>query len=606
MIVIGCWSLHLTMSVDGLRDDLQRRVRILGAIQGLQLASTKVERAALDQELLGEWERAITAFRIAASETGDQGDVAWKELVTATLGSIEWIEQIRMVPGGDVAADAAAHVRLRTTTDMLSTAIRADNAVISASLTRRFDDLRFQVLWSLAMVVSILGLMVLMRLRAIRLERLRMALQAARDELEDRVKERTADLSRANDDLTREALERMRAQEESERLYQRLVQAQRFEAVGRLAGGVAHAFNNLLTAIRGSNELIAASVDPDSPLHRHAENSVHATERAEAVTRQLLALGQSQTCRPHPMDLPASIQAMQDVLGRLLGEDIHLSLTLDVESVLVMADPAQVEQMIVNLVVRARDTVFPRGTIEVGVSVLDLDADAAAGINEAVPGSYAVLRVRDSGPGVDAARAERLFEPFLDTRDLARDTSLGVAAVYGLAIQNGGWVRVESVPENWTCIQVGLPITTEVMADADTASDGAAGISVDVGRILLVEDEPHVRRFVESVLSASGYEVLVASGMTEAVDVFERHAGLVDLLFSDVLLADGDGLELATRLRMKHPSLGILLSSGYLDHESRWPRIRDENFAFLPKPYALKTLVETVRTAMRDRPVGRG
>ena len=383
---------------------------------------------------------------------------------------------------------------------------------------------------------------------------------------------------------------------EQRRLEAQLRQAQKMEAVGRLAGGIAHDFNNLLTAILGSAQLALREVEPTHTVREDLEEIRRAGLRAADLTRQLLAYSRRQVVAPKVIDLNEAVRNLDSMLRRLIREDIELVLTLSPAPLAVRSDPGQIEQVVLNLVVNARDAMPQGGRISVLAEPVVLDPHQPDNSPPAPPGPYVHLAVSDTGSGLTPEARAHLFEPFFTTKELGKGTGLGLATVYGIVKQNGGFIYVDSELGQGTTVRVYLPpasgpIPTE--ASAGTAAPGGGSET-----ILLVEDEAAVRQFARRALEASGYAVLVAPDGIEAMAAAERHPGPIHLLLTDVVMPGMAGPELARRLSAQRPSLRVLYCSGYTDDATVLEGVREAGTAFLQKPFAPEDLIRKIRDVL--------
>jgi PAS domain S-box-containing protein len=358
---------------------------------------------------------------------------------------------------------------------------------------------------------------------------------------------------------------------ERRRLEEDLRQAQKMESVGKLAGGIAHDFNNLLTAIIGYAALAEAEQTPGTHLHEWIEQIRRSGEQAAMLTSQLLAFGRRQTLRPVNLDLNAVVDDIQKMLRRLIGERIELVAQLAPDLARVRADRSQVEQVIVNLVVNARDAMPRGGRVTVHTHNVTIDARNGAAVQSLPPGSYAALTVEDTGEGIAPEIHERIFEPFFTTKPVGRGTGLGLATVYGIVKQSGGDIQVQSAPARGARFTVLLPTSSAAEA-ADTpdrarASGSAPAPSANGATVLIVEDDEVVRAFAAQVLRDAGSVVFEAENAAEALAIAARESKPLDLLLSDVVLPGIDGADLAARLRALRPGLRVLFMSGYTPEE---------------------------------------
>jgi signal transduction histidine kinase/ActR/RegA family two-component response regulator len=389
--------------------------------------------------------------------------------------------------------------------------------------------------------------------------------------LELKVSERTRDLAAANDRLTAEIAEREIAEA-------RLVQAQKMEAIGQLTGGVAHDFNNLLTAVVGSLELLLRRTD-DEKLRRLAGNALQAAERGARLTAQLLAFSRRQRLTPAPLDVNRIIAGMGDLLARSIGPQVEVATRLEEGLSRALADPTQLEVMILNLAINARDAMPGGGRLLIATRNLDRVPEALAA--DLAPGRYVAICVTDTGIGMAPEILQHVFEPFFTTKPLGKGTGLGLAQLYGFARQSGGTVRVESEEGRGTSVTVYLPATE---ADAEPARIvPAEGLRRRRGRILLVDDDEDVRSVAAAMVAELGYEVTTAGGGEEALRMLE--GGRFDLMVTDVAMPGMNGVELGQRARMLVPDLPVLFASGYADVQTFGAELSDETV--LRKPFRI-------------------
>ena len=384
---------------------------------------------------------------------------------------------------------------------------------------------------------------------------------------------------------------------ERKQLEEQFHQAQKMEAVGRLAGGVAHDFNNLLTAILGSADLVLESLKPAAAEREEVEEIRKAALRAADLTRQLLAFSRQQVVAPTVLNPNTVVADMDKLLRRLLGEDVALRTVLAPDLATVKADPSQLEQVLLNLAVNARDAMPNGGKLTIETQNVELDQEYVRGHLAAQPGSYVMLAVSDTGVGMDAATQARIFEPFFTTKERGKGTGLGLATVYGIVKQSGGWIWVYSEPGQGTTFKVYLPRVTEPAAPA--APSPARPVSVRGSEtILVVEDEEVIRNLVRKVLKANGYTVLVAGTGSDAERVAGAHAGPIHLLMTDVVLPGLNGREVARRLVAQRAGIRVLFLSGYTDDAIVHHGVLDPGVAFLQKPFSPAVLGRKVREVL--------
>jgi two-component system cell cycle sensor histidine kinase/response regulator CckA len=372
-------------------------------------------------------------------------------------------------------------------------------------------------------------------------------------------------------------------------------QAQKMEAVGQLAGGVAHDFNNLLTAILGYAALVIETLGPQDPRRDDMDEVVKAGQRAAVLTKQLLAFSRKQVLQPSVVNLNALVADMRQMLGRLIGEHVQFVPILDPESGAVRADRGQLEQVLMNLVLNARDAMPSGGRLAVETSNVDVDEAFAKGAG-IQPGQYVMLAVSDNGMGMDAEIKQRLFEPFFTTKGAGKGTGLGLATVYGIVKQSGGHITVSSEPGQGATLKVLLPRTEEVDVPSPIAPYLPAAIGTET--VLIVEDEQGVRLLMRTMLERAGYRVFDAANPEQAVDIFEKDASFVNLLVTDVIMPGSSGPQLFERLVRKRPALRVLYVSGYTDDTIAHQGQLAPGIEFLQKPFTAEALYRRVRSVI--------
>jgi two-component system, cell cycle sensor histidine kinase and response regulator CckA len=380
-------------------------------------------------------------------------------------------------------------------------------------------------------------------------------------------------------------------------LQAQLLQAQKMEAIGRLAGGVAHDFNNLLTVMTGYSEQLIDRLEARDPLRRKAEAIRSAAQRAAALTQQLLAFSRRQMQQPRIVNLNEAVGRMNRLLGRLIGEDIELVTELAPGPTCVRADPLHLEQVLMNLAVNARDAMPRGGVLTLETSEVTFDGGHPAEHPQMPPGDYAMLTVRDTGCGMDAETRKRLFEPFFTTKEQGKGTGLGLSTVYGIVKQNGGYIWVESEPGSGSTFRIYLPLVGEAV---DAAAVPAADPKVPGGSetLLVVEDDDDVRRLLKDELQHFGYTVLDASNGGEALLFCERYPGVIHALVTDVVMPHMDGYEVAERLRAVRPAMRTLYISGYSDQAAARQSRGGPGDAFLAKPFTPDVLAGRIRDVL--------
>jgi PAS domain S-box-containing protein len=398
--------------------------------------------------------------------------------------------------------------------------------------------------------------------------------------------------------------DRRQADEERERLQTQLGQAQQMEAIGRLAGGVAHDFNNMLGAILGYTELALGRVDPADDLRADLEEIHKAASRSAELTRQLLAFARRETTAPRVIDLNAAIAGQLNLLGRLIGEDISLEWVPTIGPCQVNIDPSQVDRILANLSVNARDAIERDGRIVIRTTQAVVDAAERALHPERTPGAYVVLEVADNGRGMDPQTLPSIFEPFFTTKGVGQGTGLGLAMVHGMVTGAGGFITVATVPGRGTTFRVHLPsceaLTEEVDHEVDERAPAPGGAT-----ILVVEDEPALLGLVNRILLHLGYTVVMAASPAQAITELDAHPRDIDLLLTDVVLPGMSGPDLADRLRRSHPGLRCVFMSGYPADHMAHTRIRDGEAGFIEKPFSVQALATGIRAAL-EGPNGTG
>lgn len=391
--------------------------------------------------------------------------------------------------------------------------------------------------------------------------------------------------------------EQKKAEEDKARLEAQLQQAQKMESVGRLAGGVAHDFNNMLGVILGHTELALMQVDPLQPLHNNLSEIRKAANRSADLTRQLLAFARKQTISPKILDLNETVSGMLKMLRRLIGEDIHLNWQPEEDVWPVKMDPSQIDQILVNLCVNARDAISGVGkmTIETGNVILDESYGAThAGF---IPGEYVKISVSDNGCGMDRETMSHIFEPFFTTKGINKGTGLGLATVYGAVKQNNGYINVYSEPDQGSTFTICLP--RHLGKDEQLKKKGSTDAPLR-GRetILLVEDEPSILEVTKMILEMQGYSVMTASTPGEAIDLARKHAGEIHLLLTDVVMPEMNGRDLARNLLSLYPDIKRLFMSGYTANVIAHHGVLDEGVHFIQKPFSTKDLAAKIREAL--------
>jgi PAS domain S-box-containing protein len=383
-------------------------------------------------------------------------------------------------------------------------------------------------------------------------------------------------------------------------LEEQLLQAQKLEAVGQLAGGVAHDFNNIMGVILGYAGLVREGLGADNPTRPMVENIENAARRGAGVTRQLLALSRKQVMRPRVLELNDLIAELSKILGRLIGENIALELHLTPDVARIQADPGQIEQVIMNLVVNARDAMPKGGKLTIVTANVFLDTDYQKTHPAVIPGKYAMFSVADTGTGMDERTLSHIFEPFYTTKEPGEGTGLGLAIVYGIVEQSGGHISVFSEPGQGTHFKIYLP-AVDRPKDVEAVPASAPEPAQASGTILVVEDEPGLADLTRTILAMDGYSVLLAGNGEDALGLVSSHADAIQLVLTDIVLPGPmNGVDLASGLRSLRPETKVVYMSGYSDVLNTQPHPAGEPVILLEKPFSPETLRKTVRELMAE------
>ena len=401
--------------------------------------------------------------------------------------------------------------------------------------------------------------------------------------------------------LNQDVTGRKRAEQEKAKLEAQLIQAQKMETIGRLAGGVAHDFNNLLTIINGYSGLSLSELDQNDPLYASLEEIKKAGERAAALTQQLLAFSRKQVLAPRLLSVDGIIQEMQKMLARLVGEDVEVGLELNAAAAAVRADRSQLQQVLMNLVVNARDAMPTGGRLTIATRSVD---GAAAIVGAASSAGWVLISVQDTGIGMDAKTLSHLFEPFFTTKKVGEGTGLGLSTVHGIIAQSGGCIEVDSALGEGTIFRIYLPLAAEFAGCA--AAAGAESVPGGKETVLVVEDQETVRRYASAVLKRYGYRVFQVPSAGQALAICEREGERIDLVVTDVVMPNVSGRELAERLNKLRPGIKVLYMSGYTGDVVLRHGVREEDTPLLHKPFTPEDLARKVRevlgaTRPRDR-----
>lgn len=404
-------------------------------------------------------------------------------------------------------------------------------------------------------------------------------------------------LSTLFEEFNKMSLRLGQAEKHREKIENQLRQAQRLEAIGRLAGGVAHDYNNMTNVIIGFAELALESLDKDDPIYVNLQEIHAAARRSAEITRQLLAYARCQPIAPKVLDLNQTVDSMLSMLKRLIGEDIELTWYPGPSIWPVKIDPSQIDQILANLCVNARDAISDVGRVVIETANIKLDEAYCADHQGFVPGEFVRLSVSDDGMGMDTATMDKIFEPFFSTKKIGQGTGLGLSTVYGIVKQNGGFINVYSEPEIGTTFKIYLARTTgatiEISAESTTKTPLGRGET-----LLLVEDEKAVLRLMQKILEQMGFRVLTANTPGKAITLAEQHPQGIDLLVTDVVMPEMNGRDLANRLHTLIPGIRVLFMSGYTPNIVINRGILDEDVCVIQKPFSRKELAAKVKEAL--------
>lgn len=388
------------------------------------------------------------------------------------------------------------------------------------------------------------------------------------------------------------------AEEEKAKIQAQLQQSQKMEAIGKLASGIAHDFNNLLTVISSYCGLATMS-DSLEIIHGYLEEIGASADRAKNLTRQLLLFSSSQPIDMNSLDLNGAITGMLNMLSRFISENIELKTELAADLSPVYADRGSIEQLVMNIVINARDAMPNGGNILIRTENAATAPGQPGGSRGRDAGKFVCLTIEDGGAGMTKEVLERIFEPFFTTKRIGEGIGLGLAVVESIIKQHKGWLDVASEPGHGSIFKVYLPVSTEALETAlpEVFLEAPKGKGE---RILMIEDEKHLRKSLEMVLAMNGYSVFAAGNAHEAIEIFEKEKGNFEMVFSDIILQDRNGIELVQKLLIKKPGLRVLFTSGYMDVESQWSVIREKGFKFLQKPYEISEILRMIRVCLNS------
>ncbi len=401
--------------------------------------------------------------------------------------------------------------------------------------------------------------------------------------------------------FTMDITPRKKAETEREKMQAQLTQAQKMESVGRLAGGVAHDFNNMLTIILGYTQMAMKKIPPSDPLQHHLDHIHTAARKSTDITRQLLAFARRQAIDPRVLDFNQTIEHMFKMLRRLIGEDVTLSWLPGSGLWPVRADPTQIDQILANLCVNARDAVSGNGKIIMETGNVTFD-QAYCNIHPGfVPGDFVLLAVSDTGHGMDKATMDRIFEPFFTTRDIGQGTGLGLATVYGIVKQNDGFINVYSEKGAGTTIKIYLPRHQGVVESPEEKVDDGIPQGRSDETILIVEDDRDILMLTKEILEISGYSVLTASSPSHALKLAQENAGKIQLLLTDVIMPEMNGRDLADRIVNYCPGLKVLFMSGYTTNVIVHQGILETGVEFIQKPFGNNELHNRIQKMLSEK-----
>jgi signal transduction histidine kinase/CheY-like chemotaxis protein len=423
------------------------------------------------------------------------------------------------------------------------------------------------------------------------------ALSLKNENLEDVIRLKSMELGKAEaliGKLQEEIQKRKWLEEENVKIQDHLIQSQKVEAIGVVAGGIAHDFNNLLTAVLGVSTLALKETKPENPLYSDLQQIHNAARRAADLTRQLLLFSREHPMKFSALNLNSIIQGLRAMLHSLIAEDISLDFRLDPSILPVFGDKGTVEQVILNLVVNGRDALPKGGHITVQTENVTFDGYPGSRPGDHASGPYVCLKISDDGIGMPEEVKTKIFEPFFSTKSPGTGTGLGLTVVNRIIQKHDGWIDIKSNPGRGSVFSVFLPAVVSRVVKTDEYGNSTACLRADGKRILLVEDDKPVREFVLRALLQQGYSVLTAQCAVEAKTLFYRDHGKFDLILSDVVLPDGNGVDMILDMRKNCPEVPVLFCSGHADSKSQWPRIQKFGFHLLKKPYELHDLLKGI------------
>jgi PAS domain S-box-containing protein len=385
-------------------------------------------------------------------------------------------------------------------------------------------------------------------------------------------------------------------EEEKKKMQAQLLQSQKMEAIGRLAGGIAHDFNNLLTAIIGYGQLLHDGITPEDPRKEMMEEIINAANQAAALTGQLLAFSRKKPVKLEVIDVNSILKDIEGMIGPLVGEDIDFSSHFEEGLTNVRGDTTQIEQVILNLIVNAREAMPKGGKLTLKTERIAIKEEDFCKIPNSRAGDFVCISVKDTGVGMDEERVRKIFDPFFTTKKTG--TGLGLSVAHRIIENLRGWINIESEPGRGTTFKVYLPLSYRKKTKKAKNFTSISGLKGKGETILVIEDEEVTRKFITKILKENGYSVLEAENIEEATKIFKKNKDEIKMVFSDVVLSDGSGLDFAEGIIAKGEDIKILLSSGYIDEKAELSRIAEKEFEFLEKPYNGQELSRKVREAL--------
>jgi two-component system, cell cycle sensor histidine kinase and response regulator CckA len=394
----------------------------------------------------------------------------------------------------------------------------------------------------------------------------------------------------------------IRTREKHDKLESQLLQSQKMEAIGKLAGGIAHDFNNLLTVIMGNSELVLSELEENSNMFNIMHRVILTTKKAASLTHQLLAFSRKQMVQPREIDLNTIVNETQKMLYRLLGEDIILKVNIETELMKIKADPGQIDQIIMNLVVNARDAMPNGGYLTIKTNNILISGNDITKHPSGSPGKFVCLEVSDTGTGISDEILPQIFDPFFTTKDLGKGTGLGLSVVYGVVKQNNGWIELETKIGIGTSFKIFLPGLEKTSSEVETNGFDINKYSGQGEKILIVEDDNDIRSMVKRTLEKNGYSISESKDLTTAKNNIMQSNAEFDLIFLDIVLPDGSGIEFFEKIHSTYPELKVLFTSGYADEKARWSIIQEKNYNFIQKPYETLELLKSIKKVISGKP----